>query len=96
MRVVVRAFADREASEATAWYAERNERAANDFSERLQSAFALLGRSPYAGARIDGVHRQLPIHRFPYIVIYHVADNLVTIDAVAHTSRKPGYWRGRR
>ncbi|MGH2633608.1 MAG: type II toxin-antitoxin system RelE/ParE family toxin [Tepidiformaceae bacterium] len=96
MRIAVREFADREASDAVAWYAERSERAASDFADRLQSAFALLEQSPYAGSRIDRIHRRLPVQRFPYVVIYRVAPEVVTVVAIAHTSREPGYWRHRR
>lgn len=32
---------------------------------------------------------------FPYRVIYFVHDNRLTIVAVAHSKRRPGYWRER-
>ena len=35
------------------------------------------------------------IEDFPYALIYRVSGQTITIFAVAHASRKPGYWRGR-
>lgn len=32
---------------------------------------------------------------FPYRVIYFARDDLLMIVAVAHTKRRPGYWRER-
>lgn len=32
---------------------------------------------------------------YPYLLVYRVRDNLLQIIAVAHTSRRPSYWRDR-
>ena len=37
------------------------------------------------------IHRR----RFPYAVVYIELDNEIRVLAVAHTSREPGFWRGR-
>ncbi|WP_239190188.1 type II toxin-antitoxin system RelE/ParE family toxin [Candidatus Nitrotoga sp. HW29] len=52
--------------------------------------FATLGES--------GAHntRSLPLHGFPYSLIYRLQDNTVCVIAIAHHSRRPGYWVGRR
>jgi hypothetical protein len=36
------------------------------------------------------------MRRFPYSLIYTVIGDEVRILAVAHHSRRPGYWRGRK
>jgi hypothetical protein len=32
---------------------------------------------------------------FPYRIVYFVKDEVLTIVAVAHAKRRPGYWRER-
>lgn len=41
------------------------------------------------------VVRSKGVNGFPYRVMYFVADELLTIVAVAHAKRRPGYWRER-
>ena len=42
----------------------------------------------------DGIHRDILRH-FPYTVFYEVDNLTVTVLAVAHQRREPGYWRAR-
>jgi plasmid stabilization system protein ParE len=39
--------------------------------------------------------RRCLIHRFPYGLIYVLKGNKITIVAVMHLARKPGYWHRR-
>jgi plasmid stabilization system protein ParE len=39
--------------------------------------------------------RRFVLHRFPFAVIYLDDPDRVTIIAVAHSKRKPGYWKHR-
>lgn len=39
----------------------------------------------------DGTRKRV-LHRFPYSVIYEVQASTVTVLAVAHHRRRPGYW----
>jgi|ERR1051325_12036530 plasmid stabilization system protein ParE len=48
--------------------------------------------SPWRG---QGRRRYLMKH-FPYSLIYSLSSNEIRILAVAHHSRRPGYWVGRR
>lgn len=43
----------------------------------------------------DDVRRRFT-HVFPYAILYTVERDYVLIVAVAHCSRKPGYWKDRR
>ena len=40
--------------------------------------------------------RRFRLSRFPYIVFYLELDDTIWVAAVAHTSRRPGYWRDRQ
>jgi toxin ParE1/3/4 len=39
--------------------------------------------------------RSKGVNGFPYRVVYFVTEELLTIVAVAHSKRRPGYWRER-
>lgn len=39
--------------------------------------------------------RRVLLQHFPYFVVYRERDEDLHIIAIAHASRKPGYWRHR-
>jgi hypothetical protein len=39
--------------------------------------------------------RKAVVKRHPYLVVYAILPEQIVVLAVAHTSRKPGYWRER-
>lgn len=43
----------------------------------------------------EPVVRSKGVTDFPYRVVYFVDDDLLTIVAIAHSKRRPGYWRDR-
>jgi len=47
------------------------------------------------GSPIDNRYRRAFVRRFPDAVIYRLEADVLYILAVAHLSRKPGYWRNR-
>ncbi len=52
-----------------------------------------------AGAlpRLAGRYRYARVAGFPYILVFRELDaEVVMVLAVAHTSRRPDYWRGRK
>lgn len=52
-----------------------------------------IAEAPLHGAAdTEGVRRR-HLKRFPYSVLYEVETATVTVLAVAHHRRKPGYWK---
>lgn len=101
-RIRYHAAAGEEAEHAADWY--RNERLALgfDFEKELNGALALLGSDmipsvPYP--RIGRQHgiRRLVLRRFPYDLVFveRSEEILILALALAHHSRRPGYWRNR-
>ena len=89
-----------EAIEAAAWYEGRRVGLGVEFFAVLDAALDLLedeivpltSMPGAAGAR--GAKR-LVLKHFPYdVVVRELADEVVVV-AVAHHSRRPGYWRSR-
>jgi toxin ParE1/3/4 len=48
-----------------------------------------LGSPSYPGVRT------WPLKHFPYTLVYRVKGTVISVIAVAHQSREPGYWTGR-
>ena len=68
-----------------------------EFLESVERATNLLAAHPEAGERyrIGRIEvRRWPLERFPFILVYDLRPGVVVV-AVAHTSRKPGYWAHR-
>ena len=68
----------------------------------IEASAVRLAEQPGLGqvVRFPGIsplfgYRRLLLKRFHYSVVYRVAGQILWIVAIAHTSRKPGYWVGR-
>lgn len=84
-----------EVLQARMWYAARNRVAAKAFVMELKRAVESIGDAPEAWpTHVHGTRRCL-FQRFPYAVIYRIRADDVQVVAVAHTHRRPGYWRAR-
>ena len=84
-----------EFDEAFDWYAKRSHGAAIGFATAVDAAIDLIlsdaGRFP----RTDADCQYCRLERYPYCVIYRHSARGVTVIAVAHAKRRPGYWRDR-
>lgn len=82
--------------ESGLYYArEAGAKLARAFVAEFERPAALLGTRPELGAPWRGKIRRLPLRRFPYHIVYYASDGEIRILAVAHQSRKPGFWRSR-
>jgi plasmid stabilization system protein ParE len=93
--VVVLPDAEAEIREAFLWYLGRSPIAADAFRTEALGAIDNLetGASMWP-ADEDGVRHYILRH-FPYTVFYEIGGQTVTVLAVAHQRREPGYWRVR-
>lgn len=97
MRVVASADALDDAERDVDWYVEQSAwQAADSFQQELEAAFARLRTNPGLGTPAAEGTRMLPMHRFPYTLVYRASADEVRVIAVAGQRRRPGYWTGRR
>lgn len=66
------------------------------FSDAIKTTATRLLHFPEMGVRVEHGARRMPLHDFPYSLIYRVKPDAIIIVAVANQSRRPGYWAGRR
>jgi len=88
--------AEQELVEGALFYArEANAELGHAFISEFERSAGLLGKQPRLGAVWRGNVRRLPLRRFPYSIVYCLSPEVVRVLAVAHQSRKPGFWHGR-
>jgi toxin ParE1/3/4 len=82
--------------EAAEFYRKRagNELALTFIAE-FEYSVSLLLEYPTLGAIWRNGRRRFVMRRFPYSLIYNATDQQIRILAVAHQSRRPGYWQDR-
>ncbi len=86
-----------ELEQAWQWYAARNPVAAERFADEVAQALGVIGEAPGRWMLAGHATRRMPLHRFPFKVVYrwHPGDAVVKIVAIAHDKRRDGYWRDR-
>jgi toxin ParE1/3/4 len=52
-------------------------------------------RYPLAAPRVGRDARTAPVKNFRYQIVYKIKGDLISIVAVMHNRRRPGYWKGR-
>jgi plasmid stabilization system protein ParE len=93
--VIIREEAEADIAEAAIWYERRGIGLGAEFVRSIDACFSLISRQPkifpvvYRQARMG-----LP-RKFPYLVIYRVFPDFLSIVAVMHGSRHPKRWKSR-
>jgi len=95
------AEAEEEIRAAILWNENEREGLGRELWDELQQTVALISEYPEIGsavhrAKVRGVARRVPLRRFPYFVVYRERADYIEVVALAHTSRRPGYWKSRR
>jgi len=85
---------------AIGWYFARNRVAADRFVERVLEAETAIREHPPRWSHFEGVPRELEVRRklvrgFPFAMVYLELALEIRVIALAHSRRRPGYWRGR-
>jgi len=81
------------------WYENESPGLGNRLWLEIQTAIDLIAEHPAIGetvrVRSKRSIRRLPLRHFPYLLIYCEHSDHLEVIALAHTSRKPKYWRSR-
>jgi plasmid stabilization system protein ParE len=88
--------AQRELERAADWYERERTGLGREFRTDFEAALARMTQNPQAYAKEIGQYRACPLHRFSYTIFYADQDDRIWLVAVAHQSRRPGYWKRRR
>ena len=94
-RVELHVEAENELENAVDRYLEANPRVALAFQAEYRTGIASIASDPSRHPTLGSERHFYLLKRFPYLIIYRILDDYVQILAVAHTSRRPGYWNSR-
>lgn len=79
--------------ESREYYAARSQNAAARFIDAVDAAVKRIMQAPDSLPVVSGKYRRVRVEKFPHsLVFYERAENDIRIVAVAHPSRRPGYW----
>jgi plasmid stabilization system protein ParE len=96
MRVRFDEDARREYLDAMVFYSEGSEKIGVKFADAVELAIAKkIGSEPHRFREIEPGVRRCRVTRFPYSILYNVAEDEILILAVKHDRRSPDYWRYR-
>lgn len=89
-----------EAVEASAWYEQQRPGLGLEFDHAVNAALDLLEDEIIPLTKMPGKAGQqgvkrLILKRFPYDIVVRESPKEIIVVAVAHQSRRPGYWRNR-
>ena len=88
--------AEAELRDAAAFYArEISPATAIKFLTVFEEKASLISRFPGLGTPTSKGRKLFPVGRFSYSFLYRDEGGNIRISAVAHHSRRPGYWDGR-
>lgn len=84
-------------AEAVRWYDRHRPGLGADLLDTVAAAIEQIRQHPGSGSPrpTRPAVRQVRVSRFPYHVVYQHRTDDVRVIAVAHTSRRPEYWRHR-
>ena len=96
-QVLFHRLAAREYRAARDWYAARSPEVAQRFQLAVERAVNRIATNAERLPVLVRKFRWARVGRFPYVLIVHATppDAMIVV-AVAHTSRRPGYWRRRK
>ena len=88
-------IAEKEFIDAIEYYEECQAGLGLRFSEEVFATIERICEHPYAWTDIDPKTRRCLTNKFPYGILYRIANDHIRIMAVMHLHRKPGYWQSR-
>jgi plasmid stabilization system protein ParE len=81
--------------EALGWYQDRSPAVAAEFRVIVPEVIRSIVQAPQRWPKYLRGTRRFLHHRFPFSVIYLDDPQAVSIVGVAHSKRRPGYWKQR-
>ncbi|MGH8645999.1 MAG: type II toxin-antitoxin system RelE/ParE family toxin [Gammaproteobacteria bacterium] len=88
--------AEAEFAEAALFYESRLVGLGKLFASEVDETISLIRKYPDVGSPVGYLRRRMLVRGFPYSVVYRRDPDFILIIAVAHSGRRPRYWRHRK
>jgi toxin ParE1/3/4 len=101
MKLRIEAEAESEAEDAAHWYEARRQGLGVEFLAAVDNGIRRIQKNPERYGRLEYLPdeqaiRRLLLKRFPFAIVYEILTDEIHVMAIAHTRRRPGYWKRRR
>jgi len=91
--------ASTELAEAVRWYEAQRPGLGAELLDAVTHTLEFIEQHPESGSPVPDVARgwlrRMLVQRFPYQIVYEVRATEIVVVAVAHSKRRPGYWKSR-
>ncbi len=81
--------------DANGWYRNRSPSVASESRLAVSDVIRQIVKAPQRWPEYLHGTRRFVMHRFPFSIVYLDDVDEVSIVAIAHSKRKPGYWKAR-
>jgi plasmid stabilization system protein ParE len=93
--LIVNPEAEADLVDAKSWYDDVRPGLGDEFLRDVEDVLGGIRRMPELYGKVFQNLRLVLLRRFPYVVVYRVDEDQITVIAVYHTSRDPRGWQGR-
>ena len=93
--IIISPEAETDISEAKSWYENQRSGLGDEFVGCVDEAFEQIRQWPNLSPKVFLDLRRKVVRRFPYLVIFRIDDDQITVVAVYHGKRDPRGWQGR-
>ena len=94
-KLIINPFAEYDLEYYTEWYDLQKENLGSDFIAEVKSVVKRIQQNPLQYQKVRKTVRKASVKRFPFILVYHVGEEVINIFAVFHTSKNPLIWKNR-
>lgn len=74
------------------WYEDKLQGLGNRFLKELEDGYTAIQNFPDTWANFQYGFKRYILNKFPFSILYKVAEEKIVILAIMHNSRKPNYW----
>ncbi|OGW33047.1 MAG: hypothetical protein A2X59_03925 [Nitrospirae bacterium GWC2_42_7] len=93
--IIIRPEAEKDLSEAFLWYEDKRKGLGYDFLLQVDAGLRFIERNPEMSAPTYKESRKHIIKRFPYKIIYLLAERRIIVLGVLHGKRSPNVMKRR-
>ncbi len=94
-QLTIQPEAEAEANDAFNWYEDQQAGLGNEFYRELTRCFEFILENPLLSRVVYRSLRKRKLDRFPYLVVYQVTDDELSVVSVFYGSRNPAVWKRR-
>ncbi len=88
-QVIVRQLAEHDLREAIEWYEKRQPGLGGEFLSAIERSLGRISRNPLAYPLVYRETRRAAVRRFPYLLYFRIASDVVIVLACLHGRRGP-------